>query len=46
MVAGFETIEAATAFRDNSDLASAMGDAGFVGRRRFESFEEVESVTS
>ena len=44
VVAGFDTVEAAQAFRDDPELKEAMGVAGVVGAPRFEIFEEVESV--
>lgn len=44
VVAGFETADAARAFRDNAELKEAMGEAGVAGAPRFEIFEEVESV--
>ena len=44
VVAGFESQEAATAFRDNPDLKDAMGRAGVTGPPRIEIFDEVESV--
>lgn len=44
VVAGFESLEAATAFRDNPDLKDAMGRAGVAGVPRIELFNEVESV--
>ena len=45
IVAGFETVGAALAFRDNPDLKEAMGTAGVKGAPRFEILEEVEAVT-
>lgn len=44
VVAGFDTPEAARAFRDNPDLKGAMGEAGVKGAPRFELYEEVEAV--
>ena len=44
VVAGFETLDGATAFRDNAGLKEAMGRAGVTGPPRIEIFEEVESV--
>jgi hypothetical protein len=44
VVAGFDTPEAAQAFRDNPDLKGAMGEAGVAGPPRFELYEEVEAV--
>jgi hypothetical protein len=42
--AGFETVEAATAFRDNPELKQAMQRAGVTGVPRATLFEEVEAV--
>ena len=44
VVAGFESLEAATAFRDNPELKDAMGRAGVTGTPRVEIFDEVESL--
>lgn len=44
VVAGFESLEAATAFRDNPDFKDAMGRAGVASVPRIELFNEVESV--
>ncbi len=46
VVAGFETLEAATAFRDNPDLQDAMGRAGVTSPPRIEIYDEVEVVQS
>jgi quinol monooxygenase YgiN len=44
VVHGFESLDAATAFRDNPDLKEAMARAGVTGPPRIEIFHEVESV--
>lgn len=44
VVAGFESLDAATSFRDDPALADAMGRAGIVGAPRIEMYTEVESV--
>ena len=44
VVAGFDTAEAARQFTDNPDLKQAMDEAGVKAARRFELFEEVESI--
>lgn len=44
VVSGFESLNAATAFRDNPDLKDAMGRAGVASVPRIEIFNEVESV--
>jgi heme-degrading monooxygenase HmoA len=43
VVAGFDTADAARAFRGNAELKGAMGEAGIAGAPRFEIYEEVES---
>ena len=43
VVCGWDSLEAATAFRDNPELKQVMDDAGVVSVPRFEIFEEVES---
>lgn len=44
VVAGFATLDAAIAFRDDPDLKEAMGRAGVVSPPRIEIFDEVEAV--
>ena len=44
VVAGFESVEAANAFRDNPGLKDALGRAGVTSAPRIELFNEVESV--
>jgi len=44
IVAGFDTLEAATAFRDNPDLEAAMQRAGVTSAPRIEIYDEVEAV--
>lgn len=44
VVSGFESLEAATAFRDSPELKDAMGRAGVTSAPRIELFSEVESV--
>ena len=44
VVSGFESVEAATAFRDSPELKAAMGRAGVTSAPRIEMFNEVESV--
>lgn len=44
VVAGFDSADAARAFRDDPDLKEAMGEAGVASAPRFEIYEEVESV--
>jgi hypothetical protein len=44
VVAGFDTAEAAQQFVDNPDLKQAMDEAGVHAARRFELFDEVESI--
>jgi len=43
--AGFESADAAKAFRDDPGLRDAMGRAGVVGHPRIEIFEEIEAVS-
>lgn len=45
VVAGFERLDDALAFRDAPELKEKMGDAGVIGAPRFELYEEVEAVT-
>jgi hypothetical protein len=42
--AGFETMDAATAFRDSPELKQVMQRAGVTGALRATLFEEVEAV--
>lgn len=44
VVAGFESRDAATAFRDNPELKDAMARAGVTGIPRVEIYNEVEAV--
>ena len=44
VVSGFQTADAANAFVNNPDLASAMQRAGVAGEPRIELYEEVEAV--
>ena len=44
VVAGFGSLDEATAFTNNPDLKEAMGRAGVTAPPRIEIFEEVESV--
>lgn len=44
VVHGFETVEAAIAFRDNPELKAAMQRAGVTSSPRIEIFDEVEAV--
>jgi hypothetical protein len=44
VVAGFETVAEAQAFRANPALADAMKRSGIVGEPRIEMYEEVESI--
>lgn len=44
VVSGFESLDAATAFRDNPDLKDAIGRAGVASVPRVEISNEVESV--
>lgn len=44
VVAGFESVDAATAFVSNPDLKAAMDRAGVTGDPRIEMYEQVETV--
>jgi len=46
IICGWDTVDAAVAFRDNPDLRDAMGSAGVIGAPRFEISEEVDSSSS
>ncbi len=43
VISGWETVEAAVAFRDSPELSDAMAKAGVVGPVRFEISEEVDA---
>ena len=44
VVAGFETLAAAEAAMNSSDLKDAMKEAGVTGEPRIELYEEIEAV--
>lgn len=43
VICGWDTVDAAVAFRDGAEISDAMDRAGVVGPRRFEISEEVAS---
>jgi hypothetical protein len=45
VIHGFESVDAARAFVQNTELKGAMAQAGVSGAPRIELFEEVESLT-
>ncbi len=44
VVAGFETLQAATAFLENPELKAKMQEGGVIGEPRIELYEEVAVV--
>jgi heme-degrading monooxygenase HmoA len=46
IICGWDTLDAAVAFRDKPELRDAMGSAGVIGEPRFEISEEVDSASS
>lgn len=44
VISGFESLDAAKAFRENPDLKAALGRAGVTSAPRIEMYNEVESV--
>jgi hypothetical protein len=43
IICGWDTVDAAVAFRDSPELTSGMDSAGVIGQPRFEISEEVDS---